>query len=144
MFPFYVREERSDGREPLLAALQQILWGERRYYVCVKAHQRGWAQCETRCVSAPALESAVLEQIRGITGPFGSQFGEVVSERCLFERIYAPLTASWPKPSAANSTDSTSASATIWMRSCTPLASRLPRDHPQREQNSRWGPYNGK
>jgi len=39
-----------------------------RYYVCVKAHQRGWAQCETRCVSAPALESAVLEQIRGITG----------------------------------------------------------------------------
>jgi site-specific DNA recombinase len=38
-----------------------------RYYVCVKAHQRGWAQCETRCVSAPALESAVLEQIRGIS-----------------------------------------------------------------------------
>ena len=24
-----------------------------RYYVCVKAHQRGWAQCETRSVSAP-------------------------------------------------------------------------------------------
>ena len=39
-----------------------------RYYVCVKAHQRGWAQCETRCVSAPALESAVLEQLRGIAG----------------------------------------------------------------------------
>ena len=37
-----------------------------RYYVCVKAHQRGWAQCETRCVSAPALENAVLEQLRGI------------------------------------------------------------------------------
>jgi site-specific DNA recombinase len=37
-----------------------------RYYVCVKAHQRGWAQCETRSVSAPALESAVLEQLRGI------------------------------------------------------------------------------
>ena len=37
-----------------------------RYYVCVKAHQRGWAQCETRCVSAPALESAVLQQLRGI------------------------------------------------------------------------------
>ena len=37
-----------------------------RYYVCVKAHQRGWAQCETRCVSAPALESAVLEQLRGV------------------------------------------------------------------------------
>jgi site-specific DNA recombinase len=37
-----------------------------RYYVCIKAHQRGWTQCETRCVSAPALESAVLEQLRGI------------------------------------------------------------------------------
>lgn len=37
-----------------------------RYYVCVKAHQRGWAQCETRSVSAPALEDAVLDQLRGI------------------------------------------------------------------------------
>ena len=37
-----------------------------RYYVCVKAHQRGWAQCETRSVSAPALENAVVEQLRGI------------------------------------------------------------------------------
>jgi len=37
-----------------------------RYYVCVKAHQRGWAQCETRSVSAPALEDAVLGQLRGI------------------------------------------------------------------------------
>jgi site-specific DNA recombinase len=37
-----------------------------RYYVCIKAHQRGWAQCETRCVSAPSLESAVLEQLRGV------------------------------------------------------------------------------
>ena len=37
-----------------------------RYYVCVKAHQRGWAQCETRSVSAPAIENAVVEQLRGI------------------------------------------------------------------------------
>jgi site-specific DNA recombinase len=37
-----------------------------RYYVCVKAHQRGWAQCETRSVSAPALENAVVEQLHGI------------------------------------------------------------------------------
>ncbi len=37
-----------------------------RYYVCVKAQQRGWAQCETRSVSAPDLENAVLEQLRGI------------------------------------------------------------------------------
>jgi len=31
-----------------------------RYYVCVKAHQRGWTQCETRSVSAPELEQAVI------------------------------------------------------------------------------------
>jgi site-specific DNA recombinase len=37
-----------------------------RYYVCVKAHQRGWAQCETRSVSAPAIENAVIEQLRGV------------------------------------------------------------------------------
>ena len=37
-----------------------------RYYVCVKAHQRGWTQCETRSVSAPALENAVVDQLRGI------------------------------------------------------------------------------
>jgi site-specific DNA recombinase len=37
-----------------------------RYYVCVKAHQRGWAQCETRSVSAPALEAAVVDQLRGV------------------------------------------------------------------------------
>ena len=37
-----------------------------RYYVCIKAHQRGWAQCETRSVSAPALENAVVEQLQGI------------------------------------------------------------------------------
>jgi site-specific DNA recombinase len=37
-----------------------------RYYVCIKAHQRGWAQCETRSVSAPAIENAVVEQLRGI------------------------------------------------------------------------------
>jgi site-specific DNA recombinase len=37
-----------------------------RYYVCVKAHQRGWAHCETRSVSAPALENAVVEQLQGI------------------------------------------------------------------------------
>jgi hypothetical protein len=37
-----------------------------RYYVCVKAHQRGWTQCETRSVSAPELEQAVVDQIRGV------------------------------------------------------------------------------
>ena len=37
-----------------------------RYYVCVNAHQRGWNTCPTRSVSAPAIEHAVVDQIRGI------------------------------------------------------------------------------
>jgi site-specific DNA recombinase len=37
-----------------------------RYYVCVKAHQRGWNQCVTRSVSAAELEQAVVDQIRGV------------------------------------------------------------------------------
>ena len=37
-----------------------------RYYVCVKAQQRGWATCETKSVSAPAIEAAVVQQIRSI------------------------------------------------------------------------------
>jgi site-specific DNA recombinase len=37
-----------------------------RYYVCTKAQQQGWNRCATRSVSAPALEAAVVEQIRSI------------------------------------------------------------------------------
>lgn len=37
-----------------------------RYYVCVTAHQQGWNKCATRAVSAPTLEDAVVQQIRGI------------------------------------------------------------------------------
>jgi site-specific DNA recombinase len=37
-----------------------------RYYVCVNAHQKGYNQCLARSVSAPAIEQAVIEQIRGI------------------------------------------------------------------------------
>ncbi|MEO7651508.1 MAG: recombinase family protein, partial [Bryobacteraceae bacterium] len=37
-----------------------------RYYVCINAHQRGWNKCETRSVSAPTLEGAVIQQVRGI------------------------------------------------------------------------------
>ena len=37
-----------------------------RYYVCVKAHQRGWNKCLTKSVSAPTLEGAVVQHIRGI------------------------------------------------------------------------------
>jgi len=36
-----------------------------RYYVCVNAHKRGWNKCSTRSVSAPELEAAVINQIRG-------------------------------------------------------------------------------
>jgi len=46
-----------------------------RYYVCINAHQRGWSQCATRSVSAPVLEGAVLEQIRGF-----AQRPEMLSE----------------------------------------------------------------
>ena len=35
-----------------------------RYYVCIKAHQQGWNKCETKSVSAPELEAAVLESLR--------------------------------------------------------------------------------
>jgi site-specific DNA recombinase len=35
-----------------------------RYYVCINAHQRGWNVCETKCVSAPLLEGAVIENLR--------------------------------------------------------------------------------
>lgn len=42
-----------------------------RYYVCVTAHQRGYGECPTRSVSAPAIEQAVIDQIRGISrNPF--------------------------------------------------------------------------
>jgi site-specific DNA recombinase len=34
------------------------------YYVCYNAQQRGWDHCETKSVSAHAIESAVLDSIR--------------------------------------------------------------------------------
>jgi site-specific DNA recombinase len=34
-----------------------------RYYVCGKAHRLGWEVCQTRSVSAPALEQAVVDQL---------------------------------------------------------------------------------
>ena len=37
-----------------------------RYYVCARAQQNGWASCETKSISAPAIESAVVKQIRAI------------------------------------------------------------------------------
>ena len=37
-----------------------------RYYVCEQAQQKGWATCETKSVSAPVIEAAVVQQIRRI------------------------------------------------------------------------------
>ncbi|MCC6363056.1 MAG: recombinase family protein [Bryobacterales bacterium] len=37
-----------------------------RYYVCVRAQQNGWANCGTKSISAPAIESAVVQQLRAI------------------------------------------------------------------------------
>jgi site-specific DNA recombinase len=37
-----------------------------RYYVCTKAHLRGWGTCPTRSVSAKKIEAFVVEKIRGI------------------------------------------------------------------------------
>jgi site-specific DNA recombinase len=50
-----------------------------RYYVCVKAHQRGWNKCRTRAVAAQALESAVVAQLRGI-GRNPAMLGEVMRQ----------------------------------------------------------------
>jgi len=35
-----------------------------RYYTCSKAHNKGYKTCPTKCVSAPLIENAVVEQIR--------------------------------------------------------------------------------
>ena len=37
-----------------------------RYYVCSTAQQQGWKSCETKSVSAQAIETAVLDSIRRI------------------------------------------------------------------------------
>jgi site-specific DNA recombinase len=37
-----------------------------RYYVCYNAQQQGWKNCETKSVTAQAIEAAVLESIRRI------------------------------------------------------------------------------
>ncbi len=37
-----------------------------RYYVCYNAQQQGWQNCETKSISAQAIETAVLDSIRRI------------------------------------------------------------------------------
>jgi site-specific DNA recombinase len=48
-----------------------------RYYVCGKAHRQGWQQCETRSVSASALEQAVVEQLAGMAEEVSETANEV-------------------------------------------------------------------
>jgi site-specific DNA recombinase len=37
-----------------------------RYYVCWRAQQQGWQVCETKSVSAQAIEDSVLDRIRAL------------------------------------------------------------------------------
>ena len=51
-----------------------------RYYVCYKAQQQGWQNCETKSVSAQSIETAVLDSIRRIgTDP---RLAEAVAAEC--------------------------------------------------------------
>ena len=54
-----------------------------RYYVCYQAQQRGWKNCETKSVSAPAIEAAVLESIRklGVNPELASETARQVREQ---------------------------------------------------------------
>jgi len=49
-----------------------------RYYVCYNAQQRGWKSCETKSVSAPGIETAVLDSIRAL-GRDGKLRAQVVA-----------------------------------------------------------------
>jgi site-specific DNA recombinase len=54
-----------------------------RYYVCYNAQQQGWQNCETKSVSAQAIETAVLDSIRRIgTDP---QLAEAVAAEAVDE-----------------------------------------------------------
>jgi site-specific DNA recombinase len=48
-----------------------------RYYVCGKAHRQGWQKCETRSVSAPALEQAVVVQLAAMGDDVSNPSNEV-------------------------------------------------------------------
>jgi len=49
-----------------------------RYYVCYNAQQKGWKSCETKSVSAPVIETAVLDSIRAL-GRDGKLRSQVVA-----------------------------------------------------------------
>jgi site-specific DNA recombinase len=51
-----------------------------RYYVCYRAQQRGWKNCKTKSVSAPTIESTVLEAVQRL-GTDPQLAAEVVRHR---------------------------------------------------------------
>ena len=52
-----------------------------RYYVCYNAQKKGWKSCDTKSVSAPAIESAVLDSIHRLgTDP---KLADVVAKEAL-------------------------------------------------------------
>jgi site-specific DNA recombinase len=80
-----------------------------RYYVCLNAQQRGWHKCPTKSINAHTIETAVVEQVRGM-GRRGEimeatvaqareqgekRLAELATERSLSERelkrLYAQL-----------------------------------------------------
>ena len=52
-----------------------------RYYVCYKAQQKGWQNCETKSVAAEAIERAVLNSIRRLSSD------PLLAERVLDEAV---------------------------------------------------------
>ena len=50
-----------------------------RYYVCNTAHSRGYGACETKSVSAPLIEGAVVAKLRAFSQD-PSTFGEILRQ----------------------------------------------------------------
>jgi len=56
-----------------------------RYYTCINAHQRGWNQCQTRSVSAPEIEQAVIAQVH-----------QYARQPAMFQEVFKRLRQSQP------------------------------------------------
>jgi len=64
-----------------------------RYYVCLKAQQRGWASCPTKSINAYEIEAAVVDYIRGL-GASPEVFSETAAQvRVRTEKRLAELEA---------------------------------------------------
>jgi len=67
-----------------------------RYYICLRAQQRGWKDCPTKSVSAPQIEQAVWKRVRTMaptesaaeqTGCVGESVRKIV-ERVTYDRAH--------------------------------------------------------